>query len=271
MAVRSNWLVTYSTTEKNHSAKSVAVPLDVSSLLVTVVTPGANPAHPAVHLNLRELRTEVIGYDSVSRLALLKIEGAGAPAVMKWRKEARGVIGGPLQAVTAAGTQGCRATGWIKQVGVKILPLALLQVSFDRAVPPPGTPLLDPEGRVAAIVFQASGNGDIGYAIPAEAVHRVKRDLIKDGRLQRGWLGLSLYAESKSPKIVKVLANSPAANAGIKPADVLLNVGPHRISSYADAANAFFYLVPGQPVRVTLLRGTNPIEFTVTPTRPQAE
>lgn len=43
------------------------------------------------------------------------------------------------------------------------------------------------------------------------------------------------------------------------------------ITDYADAANALFYLVPGQPVRVKLLRGTHPLEFTVTPTGPQAE
>ncbi len=173
--------------------------------------------------------------------------------------------------MTGAGPQACRATGWIKQVGNKVLPLALLQVSFNQAVPPPGTPLVDSQQRIAAIVFQSSGNGNIGYAIPADAVHRVRRDLANGGRLRRGWLGLSLRAESTSPKVVKVLANSPAANAGIQPADVLLSVDSRRIADYADAANAFFYLVPGQPVRVKLLRGTKPLEFTVTPTRPQGE
>jgi S1-C subfamily serine protease len=120
---------------------------------------------------------------------------------------------------------------------------------------------------VAAIVFQESGSGNTGFAIPAEAVHRVQRDVCGGGRLVRGWLGLSLRAENQSPQIVRVLPNSPAAAVGIRPADVLVSVGSRQISDYADAANAFFYLIPGQAVRVKLLRGVDQLEFTLTPTR----
>jgi hypothetical protein len=44
-------------------------------------------------------------------------------------------------------------------------------------------------------------------------------------------------------------------------------VGSRQISDYADAANAFFYLIPGQAVRVKLLRGVDQLDFTLTPTR----
>jgi S1-C subfamily serine protease len=120
---------------------------------------------------------------------------------------------------------------------------------------------------VAAIVFQESGTGNTGFAIPAEAVHRVQRDICGGGRLVKGWLGLSLRAENQSPQIVRVLPNSPAAAVGIRPADVLVSVGSRQISDYADAANAFFYLIPGQAVRVKLLRGVDQLDFTLTPTR----
>ena len=156
---------------------------------------------------------------------------------------------------------------WVKQVGGKILPLALLRVNFSHSVPPPGTPLLDDAGRVVAIVFQSSGGGNIGYALPAEAVQRVKQDITKGGQLSRGWLGLALRADSSIPRISRVLPDSPAAAAGIQPNDVLLSIGTRQITEYADAANAFFYLVPGQPVRVKLLRGAEPLEFTLTPTK----
>jgi S1-C subfamily serine protease len=168
-----------------------------------------------------------------------------------------------------AGLVKCRTTGWVKQVGGKILPLALLRVNFSNSVPPPGTPLLDDAGRVVAIVFQSSGGGNVGYALPAEAVHRVLRDISSGGQLSRGWLGLALRAESQVPRISRVLPDSPAAAAGIQPNDVLLSIGSRQITDYADAANAFFYLVPGQPVRVKLLRNVEQLEFSLTPTRPK--
>jgi S1-C subfamily serine protease len=176
-----------------------------------------------------------------------------------------------LHAMAPDGPVKCRTNGWVKQVGGKILPLALLRVGFEKAVPPPGTPLMDGNGRIAGIVFQAADGANTGYAIPAEAVHRVRRDVCRSGKLIRGWLGLALRAETQTPQIVRVLPQSPAEVAGIRPNDVLLSVDQRRIADYADAANAFFYLVPGEPVKVRVMRGAETLEFTLTPTRPQAE
>jgi S1-C subfamily serine protease len=164
----------------------------------------------------------------------------------------------------------CRSNGWVKQVGGKILPLALLRVTFDRPVPPPGTPLISEDGEIVGIVFQASGSGNIGYVIPAEAVHRVRRDICEGGRLVRGWLGLALRAETESAKVVRVLPDSPAARSMILQGDVITRIGSRPIADYADAANAFFYLIPGEPVKVSLLRGVEQLEFTMIPAKPAA-
>ena len=96
----------------------------------------------------------------------------------------------------------------------------------------------------------------------------MKKDVCSGGKLVRGWLGLSLRAETQSPQVVRVLPGSPAAQVGIQPSDVIQNVGGHSVSDYADAANAFFYLIPGQPVQLRLLRGAEQLEFTLTPTKP---
>ena len=270
VANRPRWQVAYPAATNGKAAESAAVAMSGGPLMVAVVTPGADAAHPALSMGNQKVAVREIGHDPVSSLSFLKVEGGAAPNAMEWRSDAGGVVNAPLQAMTANGPVKCHATGWTQQVGTKILPLALLQVTFEQTVPLPGTPLLDPQGRVAAIVFQSAGTGKVGYAIPAEAVHRVQRDLANGGQLIRGYLGLSLRAEIKAPKVVKVLPNSPAAAAGIHAGDVLLEVGSRKISSYADAANAFFYLIPGQPVQVKLLRGTSKLEVTLTPTRPSA-
>ncbi len=236
------------------------------SVLVTVVLPGADASMPRLWAGNASVPARLIGHDSVSRLCFLQA-GAQAIPAMEWLGEAGSSLGGPLQAITAQGPVKCRADGWVKQIGGKVLPLALVRLQFDKSVPLPGTAVVDGRGRVAAVMFQASGAGSGGYAIPAEAVHRVCRDVCNGGRLVRGWLGLTLRAESKTPQIVRVLPESPAAAAGIRQGDVLLAVGPRRISDYADAANAFFYLVPGRPVPLNLQRGGQQLEITVIPSR----
>ena len=273
--VKPSWMMELPALDRNQgSARSVAVPLDADGSLVTVVPAGMNPAKPGLRLGARSIPVEVIGHDPVSRLGFYDAAGPLLPQAMEWRDSADGCVGEDLRALTSGGEITCLATGWVKQVGRKILPLALLHVNFASDVPPPGTALVDRGGRVVAVVFQQAGSSPQGrsaYAIPAEAVHRVRRDVFKGGTLVRGWLGLSLLAENQSPQVVRVIQGSPAAAAGIQPGDVLASVGSRRIANYADAADAFFYLVPGQPVSVKLLRGVRQVELDLTPVKAQAE
>ncbi len=251
------------------SSESVAVSVGGDSTMVIIMAVGTDASTGKVLLGSRSVSHKVIGQDPVSRLGFVQADGSVPPKTMEWVEDSRNYANATLQVSGTDGIAKARSTGWIKQVGGKILPFSLLQVKFNQSVPPPGTPLLDDAGRVVAIVFQSSGSGNTGYAIPAEAVHRVKHDVANGGSLVRGWLGLALRAESKIPQISRVLPDSPAAAAGIKPNDVLLSIGNRQITEYADAANAFFYLIPGEAVRVKLLRGVEPLEFTLTPSKPK--
>jgi len=261
-------LVNFSTAANGKIAESTAVPVEGDSILVVVVAAGADPANPKVLQGSRAVPAKVIGHDPVSRLQFLQVQCGVSTKSPEWLGDNSDSASTSLIAMTPGGPVKCRTIGWEKQVGGKILPLALLRVRFVGAVPPPGTPLLDEAGRVAAIVFQDAGVANTGYAIPADAVRRVQRDICNSGQLVRGWLGLSLRAEAQSPQVVRVLPDSPASAAGIQPGDVLVSVGSRQISDYADAANAFFYLIPGQPVKVKLLRGVDQLEYSLTPTRP---
>ena len=267
VAISPRWQVNFPPAANGKPGESTAVPVNGASMMVVVVAAGANPTNPTLQTGGRAVPAKMIGHDPVSRLGFIKVEGSVVPKSIAWAADAAAST--TLQAMEPAGLAKCRTTGWVKQVGEKILPLALLRVNFSNSVPPPGTPLLDDAGRVVAIVFQSSGGGNVGYALPAEAVHRVLRDISTGGQLSRGWLGLALRAESQIPRISRMLPDSPAAAAGIQPNDVLLSIGSRQITDYADAANAFFYLIPGQPVRVKLLRNVEQLEFTLMPTRPK--
>lgn len=270
VAVAPRWQVSFPAVASGIAMDSTAVPVEDGSLVVAVVGAGADPSKPRLMVGNRQVPAKVIGHDPVSRLEFLRLEGSDFPKALEWKDEVGGNASASLRTLEQAGSFPCRTTGWVKQVGGKILPLALLRVSFSRSVPPPGTPLVDDDGRVVGIVFQGSGSGNTGYAIPAEAVHRVRRDLLSEGKLIRGWMGLALRAETQLPQISRVIPDSPAALAGIRVNDVILSIGSRAVTDYADAANAFFYLIPGEPVRIKLLRNVEQLEFTVTPTKPKA-
>jgi hypothetical protein len=268
VSISPRWEVDYPPAANGRAGESTAVLLDGHSLLVAVITQGAEVSKGSVKLGNRSITSQLVGCDLVSRLAFFKVEGVTAPKPTIWLNEVGANASASLMTVTPSGTLKCRSNGWVKQIGGKVLPLALLRVNFDQAVPPSGSPIVDSEGRVVGIMFQPAGSGNTGYAIPAEAIHRVRKDVSGGGKLVRGWLGLSLRAETQTPQVVRVLPGSPAAQAGIQPSDVIQSVAGRPISDYADAANAFFYLTPGQPVQLRLLRGSDQLDFTLTPTKP---
>ncbi len=245
----------------------MAVPTVDGTVLVAVVTVGSDPMKPAVQVGTRTIPAKLIGFDPVSRLEFIKVEGNEFPKSLEWNASVGANSSASLRTMESAGSFDCRSMGWVQQLGPKILPFALLRVSFSRAVPPPGTPLVDSAGKVVGLVFQGSGNGNNGYAIPAEAVHRVRKDLLTDGKMVRGWIGIGLRAESQLPQLSRVLPGSPAEKVGIRENDVILSIGSKPVKDYVDAVNAFFYLAPGQPVGVKLLRKVEQLEFTVTPAK----
>lgn len=258
------WQVNFSATSQGKAAESTAVALD-ESLLVAVVASGADSSAAKVMLGTRPVSGKVLGFDPVSRLQFIRTDSAVPLRRIEWLAAVGGNVNSSLVAMTPTGPVACRASGWVKQVGGKVLPFALLRVGFDKSVPAAGTALQDQAGRVVGIVFQNAGSGNTAYVIPCEAVRRVQRDVANGGLLKRGWLGLALLAETQAPRIVRVLEDSPAAEAGILPGDLLTQIGARSITDYADVANAFFYLIPGQAVKVKLLRGGKTVEFTLNP------
>ena len=244
------------------------------TMVVTVAGQGGDLTKSTVQLGGKPVAAKLAGFDSVSRLCFFKpVKADQMKAASIWLSRAPEKPGTALNASTKDGPVSGHSTGWVKRVGDKVLPLALMRLEFDGRVPSPGTPLTDESERVAAIVFQKGDTENSVYAIPAEAVHRVLRDIRKGGGLIRGWLGVSLKVENEAPKIVRVLPDSPAAEAGIREGDLISRIAGRNIVDYADVANAFFYIVPGEPLSVTIKRGGELLDFTLIPMvdRPRAQ
>jgi S1-C subfamily serine protease len=196
--------------------------------------------------------------DPVSRLVVFRAGGGLGNGL---RLAAVAPTGGVLK--DGSGNRTFQIRDRVKQVGGRYLPFTLLRLSASGAAPRPGTPLLDAAGRVAALAHQPAGEG-MFYALPVEVVGRVLEDS-RDGTVSKAWIGLVLNPEGGSTKVERVVAGSPAAEAGVRAGDVLREIGGRRLDDYGDAVNAFYLLRPGQTVRVKIRRGAGEVMLELTP------
>lgn len=242
----------------------IATPLTDGKNLMSVLVGKAFDGPLVLESSSGKRVCDVLGFDPTSRLLLLRAQGEGIGESLIWHasiSQAAGMtVFGNRDGSALRGT----TQGWAYQVRDKILPLALLMVSFESGTPEQGSAVVDELGRVLGLVFESAGPNAI-YAVPSPAVLRVQADLSSRGKLVRGWLGMGLNSRNSSPRITKIQPNSPAFHADIRPGDVLTAIANKPITSYGQAVDAFFYLRPSLPVPIRIQRGNQSISLMVTP------
>ncbi|MEZ5300066.1 MAG: S1C family serine protease [Verrucomicrobiales bacterium] len=160
------------------------------------------------------------------------------------------------------------------------LPASVLRLHM--AVPPGGgafgAPILDRTGAAIGILLvsikaePAAGSGagpqggpDLAFALPAEIAQKILRDYEKLGAVRYPWLGFELDAGTTTPAIIAVKEGSPAAAAGLRTGDVIKSIAGRAVRSYQDVVDACYYLTPGDPAPIALLRGLEDAEASITP------
>ena len=158
----------------------------------------------------------------------------------------------------------------------------------DAAINPgnSGGPLVDLEGRViginTAIASQGGGNEGIGFSIPSNLVQFIVGQLLENGRVRRGYLGVQLdenfnfevaqkYSLDRKlgARVTKVLDNTPASLAGIRPDDILLNFDGYDVLDETDLINKVNITPVNKRVRIIVLRGGQQVTLHVTLTELQ--
>ena len=117
----------------------------------------------------------------------------------------------------------------------------------------------------------------IGFAIPVSTAKQVLEDIVKAGKVTRGWIGVEPndlspeLAETFGVKassgviITGVLQNGPAAKAGVRPGDVITGVAEKSVGNTQELLSAVAGLKPGTATRFALQRGSDKLELDVTP------
>jgi serine protease Do len=127
-----------------------------------------------------------------------------------------------------------------------------------------GGPLFNMRGEVVGVNTAIISRGQgIGFAVPINMVKDLLPNLLVNGHLERGWLGVNIYEEprpaqgsAKGAIINEVFRGSPAALAQIKPGDRLMAVNGRPVESYLQLLRRIAFLPPGTEVSLSLTRGS---------------
>src|SRR6266567_2013156 len=228
---------------------------------------------------------KVVGVDQETDLAVIKIDASKElPTAKLGNSDGVQVgdwvlaIGSPfgLQATVTAGIISAKDRSGIGQQFQRFL-------QTDAAINPgnSGGPLVDLSGQViginTAIITGSRGYEGVGFALPSTTAIRVYDQIIKQGRVTRGSIGVSFQEEiSTNPITLKSLgapygvviesvqAGSPAEKAGLKGGDVITSVNGHAVKTGNDLVNPIAEAPIGSKVKLTYMRDRAQKEATAT-------
>ena len=121
-----------------------------------------------------------------------------------------------------------------------------------------GSPMLNLKGEVVGIVVSEGDNaGTSCYALPMEAVQKVRSDYDRFDEIHHGWIGISVgraetSAGGSNAVVSNLIDDTPAAKSGLKTGDFVLQIGDKKITVPEDVINASFFLTAGDEVPITV-------------------
>jgi len=225
-------------------------------------------------IDKREFDARLVGADIKSDLAVIKIEtNENLPHVSLGRSDDL-MIGETVIAIgNPFGLQHTVTTGIISALHRSIKGggnrVYREFIQLDASINPgnSGGPLLNIEGSLiginTAIFKQAEG---IGFAIPINKAKRIINDLIRYGKVRRGWLGVSVQSITKEMLsffniervrgvvVTRIMERSPGARAGLKRGDVILSLENNEVSDKTDYSERVSTYTVGNTIYMGILR-----------------
>ena len=240
----------------------------------------------------RSAVAKVIGTDPESDLAVLKINLDKLPVMVLGNSDQMQVGDRVLAIGNPFGVGQTVTSGIVSALGRNQLGINTFEnfIQTDAAINPgnSGGALTDVYGNLmginTAIYSRTGGSLGIGFAIPVSTAKQVMESIVKNGQVVRGWIGVEpgeLTPElaqtfgvpsERGVIITGVLGGGPAAQAGIRPGDVITAVGGQPVRTVSELLTRISALPPGQAVAFAVQRRSDSVQVSVTPAqrpRPQ--
>jgi len=232
----------------------------------------------------RKVPARVVGTDPDTDLAVLKIDLPKVPSITFARSgEVR--VGDVVLAIGNPFGVGQTVTfGIVSGLGRSQLNIATFEnfIQTDATIHPgnSGGALVDVNGNLVgintAIYSRTGASMGIGYAIPVSIARQVMEQIIRDGTVTRGWIGVGVQdltreiaesfnlAAARGILITQVVRGGPADKAGVRPGDVLVAVNDKPIGDSTAMLNLIAGLKPGDNARLKVVRDQADAEVAVT-------
>ena len=228
----------------------------------------------------RSYAAKLIGSDQETDLAVVKIETQNLPFLRL--DEARPLrvgdvvlaIGNPF-GVGQTVTQGIVSATRRRVAGGSVWQNF---IQIDAAINPgnSGGALINPFGQLVGVntaVFRGdSGATGIGFSIPADLLAQVVPQIIENGSVARGWLGIGVDDITMFPALRKfnvsgavvtaVIENSPAVIGGLRPMDIVVRLGEEPVENATQLLLKVSALPPGATVKLSILRSAQASSLT---------
>jgi len=232
----------------------------------------------------RRTSAKVIGTDPESDLAVLKISLDKLPVMTLGNSDQLQVGDQVLAIGNPFGVGQTVTSGIVSALGRNQLGINTFEnfIQTDAAINPgnSGGALVDSEGRLlginTAIYSRSGGSLGIGFAIPVSTARQVIDQIVANGSVTRGYIGVEpqdltpeLADAFKLPRkegaiIAGVVRGGPADKAGVKVGDILVRVGDKPVANTAMMLHLIAQLTPGTPGRFGLVRDGKEVELEIT-------
>ena len=230
----------------------------------------------------RDLKAEVIGSDSQSDIAVLRVKPDGLSQIVLGDSSKAEVgdfvvaIGNPfgLAHTVTSGIVSALSRSGINPDGYEDF------IQTDASINPgnSGGALVNLRGELiginTAILSRSGGNIGIGFAIPVNMARNVMNQLVKYGAVRRGQLGVSMYTvtpdvahslglpSATGALVSQVVEGSPAATAGLRKGDVITSVNGQAVKSNSELRNIIGLRQVGDRIDIGLTRDGKPMRVT---------
>jgi serine protease DegQ len=232
----------------------------------------------------KKLLAKVVGNDPETDLAVLRVDAQKLPAITFGRSDKLRVGDVVLAIGNPFGVGQTVTSGIVSALGRSGLHINTFEnfIQTDAAINPgnSGGALVDARGNLVgintAIYSRSGGSMGIGFAIPVSTAKMVLDQIIRNGAVTRGWIGVEVQeitpavaesfhlGDARGTIIAGVLRGGPADRAGVKPGDLLTAINDAPVSDPQGMLNLVAALQPGSTAKMRLQRQSQTLEVTVT-------
>lgn len=246
--------------------------VDPTGTLYTAFSVGADAKDLTVEFDGKEYPAREILSDRRSGLAMLKVDDVNTPSLPIGRSKELEVatpilsIGFPLD-FPQTPSFGMIAGFDRKYLG-RYFSTTHLRANVSAQRGQAGAPLLNFKGEVVGILVSAIDNGSACHALPIDAAEKIRGDYVRFGEARHGWVGINVAPAQRElggsrAQFTDIMPDTPAAESGAKPGDILLQVGKTPVHEPEDVIDASFFITAGDTVPIVVQRGEEKLTLTV--------